>query len=109
MLSYSKRAIYLIPPAAKLVWSPVVYDGTNMEDRVYKLFKIAWRHWWTTPYRNREIYLLLFFRDMLDMVAQRLRRFESDNGTKQSFSYDVIHFHNKLFFNPGLFHQEAIL
>ena len=29
-------------------------------------------------------------RDMLDEVGLVLRRYESENGTKQSFSYEVI-------------------
>jgi len=41
-------------------------------------------------------------RDMLDMVSQRLRGYESERGTKQSFAYEVRHFYKKLFFNPRL-------
>lgn len=39
-------------------------------------------------------------RDMLDMVAARLRNYESEMGTKQTFAYEVRHFYKKLFFNP---------
>ena len=57
-------------------------------------------------------------RDMLDEVGLVLSRYESEMGTKQSFSYDVSsthgkicsiigtlqvrHFYKKLFFNPGI-------
>ncbi|XP_023322075.1 caspase-1 [Eurytemora carolleeae] len=44
-------------------------------------------------------------RDMLDLVARRLRCYESEIGTKQSFEYRVYHFTKKLYFNPGV--QEA--
>merc|ERR1712080_329611 len=40
-------------------------------------------------------------RDMLDMVGLELRDYESERGTKHSFSYDVRHFYKKLYFNPG--------
>ena len=39
-------------------------------------------------------------RDMLDVVAQRLKNYESEMGTKQTFAYEVRHFYKKLFFNP---------
>ena len=39
-------------------------------------------------------------RDMLDMVAERLNKYESETGTKQSFAYEVRHFYKKLYFNP---------
>lgn len=47
-------------------------------------------------------------RDMLDEVAERLTRYESEVGTKQSFSYEVRHFYKKLYFNPGLY-QELVV
>jgi len=40
-------------------------------------------------------------RDMLDMVAERLEKYESEMGTKQSFAYEVRHFYKKLYFNPN--------
>jgi len=40
-------------------------------------------------------------RDMLDVVAERLEKYESEMGTKQSFAYEVRHFYKKLFFNPN--------
>jgi len=40
-------------------------------------------------------------RDMLDIVAERLEKYESEMGTKQSFAYEVRHFYKKLFFNPN--------
>jgi hypothetical protein len=41
--------------------------------------------------------------ELLSMVGQRMRQFESrPTGNKQSFSYEVIHFYKKLYFNPGL-------
>jgi len=40
-------------------------------------------------------------RDMLDLVGLELKEYESENGRKQSFSYDVRHFYKKLYFNPG--------
>jgi len=42
-------------------------------------------------------------RDMLDLTAMKLREYESEAGTKQSFGYEVRHFYKKLYFNPGLF------
>ncbi len=44
----------------------------------------------------------LDLREMLDEVARRLKNYESENGTKQSCSYESRHFYNKLYFNPGL-------
>ena len=41
-------------------------------------------------------------RDMLDEVGRRLTSYETDVGTKQSFSYEVRHFYKKLYFNPGM-------
>jgi len=41
-------------------------------------------------------------RDMLDIVAERLEKYESEMGTKQSFAYEVRHFYKKLFFNPDM-------
>jgi len=41
-------------------------------------------------------------REMLDEVARRLRGYESEQGFKQSCSYESRHFYNKLFFNPGI-------
>ena len=41
-------------------------------------------------------------RDMLDMVARGLRSLQTDQGQKQSSSYEVRHFHKKLYLNPGL-------
>ena len=41
-------------------------------------------------------------REMLDEVARRLRSYESEQGFKQSCSYESRHFYNKLFFNPGI-------
>ena len=41
-------------------------------------------------------------RDMLDMVAKSLRSLQTDQGQKQSSSYEVRHFHKKLYLNPGL-------
>ena len=40
-------------------------------------------------------------RDMLDVVAERLKNYESEMGTKQTFAYEVRHFYKKLFFNPA--------
>ncbi len=40
--------------------------------------------------------------ELLSMVGQRMRMFKSPRGNKQSFSYEVIHFYKKLYFNPGL-------
>ena len=42
-------------------------------------------------------------REMLDEVSSRMRYFESEGQTKQSCSYEVRHFYNKLFFNPGIY------
>ena len=43
-------------------------------------------------------------RDMLDEVALDLKHnFTSEDGSKQSFNYDVRHFYRKLYFNPGLY------
>ena len=42
----------------------------------------------------------LEIRDMLDIVAQKLKQFESENGTKQSCAYEVRNFYKKLYFNP---------
>jgi caspase-like apoptosis-related cysteine protease len=39
-------------------------------------------------------------RDMLDVVGEKLKGYESEMGTKQSFAYEVRHFYKKLFFNP---------
>ena len=39
-------------------------------------------------------------REMLDIVAEKLRQFESENGTKQSCAYEVRNFYKKLYFNP---------
>ena len=41
-------------------------------------------------------------REMLDEVARRLKNYESENGFKQSCSYENRHFYNKLYFNPGI-------
>lgn len=41
-------------------------------------------------------------RDMLDIVAERLEKYETERGTKQSFAYEVRHFYKKLFFNPDM-------
>ena len=56
-------------------------------------------------------------RDMLDEVGKELRQYESEMGTKQSFTYEVHiksscfyfinlikvrHFYKKLYFNPGI-------
>jgi hypothetical protein len=38
---------------------------------------------------------------MLDLVSQKVRSYESGFGTKQSCSYENIHFYKKLYFNPG--------
>jgi hypothetical protein len=40
--------------------------------------------------------------ELLSMVGQRLREFESPSGGKQSYSYEVRHMYKKLYFNPGL-------
>jgi len=40
-------------------------------------------------------------RDMLDMVARMLKKKQTENGAKQSFKYEVIHFYKKLYFHPG--------
>ena len=40
-------------------------------------------------------------RDMLDEVARKLKLYESERGTKQSFSYEVRHFYRKLYLNPS--------
>jgi len=42
----------------------------------------------------------LEIREMLDIVAQKLKQFESDKGTKQSCAYEVRNFYKKLYFNP---------
>ena len=42
----------------------------------------------------------LEIREMLDIVAQKLKQFESENGTKQSCAYEVRNFYKKLYFNP---------
>ena len=42
----------------------------------------------------------LEIREMLDIVAQKLKQFESENGTKQSCTYEVRNFYKKLYFNP---------
>lgn len=42
-------------------------------------------------------------RDLLDEAAFILKSYESEAGTKQSFSYEVRHFYKKLYFNPGHF------
>jgi len=47
----------------------------------------------------------LEIREMLDQVAKRLKGYETERGTKQSFAYEVIHFYKKLYFNPGLYNQ----
>jgi len=39
-------------------------------------------------------------REMLDIVASRLKNYESERGAKQSCSYEVRHFYKKLFLNP---------
>eukprot|EP00092_Neocalanus_flemingeri_P031122 GFUD01033805.1.p1 GENE.GFUD01033805.1~~GFUD01033805.1.p1 ORF type:complete len:348 (-),score=91.76 GFUD01033805.1:65-1066(-) len=44
-------------------------------------------------------------RDMLDEVARKLKKYQAENGAKQSFKYDVIHFYKKVFFHPGLSSQ----
>jgi len=48
-----------------------------------------------------EMSVELDLRDMLDIVAERLEKYESEMGTKQSFSYEVRHFYKKLYFNPN--------
>ena len=45
-------------------------------------------------------------REMLDEVARRLRGYESEQGFKQSCSYESRHFYNKLFFNPGIVKED---
>merc|ERR1719187_3200038 len=45
----------------------------------------------------------LEIREMLDQVAKRLKGYETERGTKQSFAYEVIHLYKKLYFNPGLY------
>jgi len=42
----------------------------------------------------------LEIREMLDIVAQKLKQFESENGTKQSCTYEVRNFYKKLYFSP---------
>ena len=44
----------------------------------------------------------------MDLVGQRMRSYESEVGTKQSCSYEVIHFYKKLYFNPGIYAVEAV-
>merc|ERR1711892_1608452 len=41
-------------------------------------------------------------RDMLDMVARMLKKYQTESGEKQSFKYEVIHFYKKLYLHPGL-------
>lgn len=41
-------------------------------------------------------------RDMLDKVSMEMRSYESENGMKQTCSYEVRHFYKKLFLNPGI-------
>lgn len=48
-----------------------------------------------------EMSVELDLRDMLDIVAERLQKYESEMGTKQSFAYEVRHFYKKLYFNPN--------
>eukprot|EP00090_Calanus_glacialis_P013661 TRINITY_DN22315_c0_g1_i1.p1 TRINITY_DN22315_c0_g1~~TRINITY_DN22315_c0_g1_i1.p1 ORF type:complete len:416 (+),score=104.06 TRINITY_DN22315_c0_g1_i1:319-1566(+) len=48
-----------------------------------------------------EMSVELDLRDMLDIVAERLEKYESEMGTKQSFAYEVRHFYKKLYFNPN--------
>ena len=50
---------------------------------------------------------LIFFRDLLDLVGQSMREYETVNEEKQSCSYEVIHFFKKLFFNPGLYLESS--
>jgi len=42
----------------------------------------------------------LEIREMLDIVAEKLKQFESEHGTKQSCAYEVRNFYKKLYFNP---------
>ena len=48
-----------------------------------------------------------YFRDLLDMVGLKMKTYESETGSKQSCSYEVIHFYRKLFFNPGLYRDSS--
>ena len=50
----------------------------------------------------------LDIREMLDLVSQSMKYYESEWGTKQSCSYEVRHFYKKLFFNPGIALNESI-
>jgi len=45
----------------------------------------------------------LDIKELLDLVANRLKEYESERGTKQTYSYEVRHFTKKLYFNPGLY------
>ena len=63
-------------------------------------------------------------RDMLDMVARSLKKYQTETGAKQSFKYEVswfvigtdnhfsilqvIHFYKKLYFHPGLPPKDAL-
>ena len=44
---------------------------------------------------------MLEIREMLDMIAEMLKKFESEFGTKQSCAYEVRNFYKKLYFNPN--------
>lgn len=44
----------------------------------------------------------LEIKELLDLVANRLKEYESERGTKQAYAYEVRHFTKKLYFNPGL-------
>jgi hypothetical protein len=41
------------------------------------------------------------------MVGLKMRNYESEIGSKQSCSYEVIHFYRKLYFNPGLYRDSS--
>ena len=41
-------------------------------------------------------------RDMLDQVSAEMRSYVSENGMKQTCSYEVRHFYKKLYLNPGI-------
>jgi hypothetical protein len=42
-------------------------------------------------------------------VSKRLETYESDKGTKQSCAIKIIHFFEKLYFNPGLSGEEETI
>ena len=47
------------------------------------------------------------YRELLDLVGQKMQEYKSESGNKKSSSYEVIHFYKKLYFNPGLYEDGA--